>query len=111
MRKMNDIGKIIEIKPILNKHQNEMGCATSSNVCRYLDCNKGEVYVVFDDKENIHHGVLCKIKSDACLGFSLAAFSAKDDVKERQEEYWKNVGYDGNAIIYLGNYRYMMRLS
>lgn len=101
---MNKIGEIIEIKPILNFYKDETGSATQGNICKYLNCCKGEVYVVFDDKENIKQGAFCKIKEDIFSNYTLKAFS-KEDSKDNEK------GFNGNAIVYLNNYKYMMRLN
>ena len=103
---MNKIGEIIEIKPILKLYKNEIGSATQGNVCKYLNCCKGEVYVVFDDKENIQQGALCKIKEDIYSHSDniLKAFS-KEDYKDNEK------GFNGNAFVYLNNYKYIMRLN
>ena len=103
---MNKIGEIIEIKPILKLYKNEIGSATQGNICKYLNCCKGEVYVVFDDKENIQQGALCKIKEDiySHSDNTLKAFS-KEDYKDNEK------GFNGNAFVYLNNYKYIMRLN
>ena len=108
---MNEVGKTIEVNPILSKHSKEIGCGTCAKICEYLKCNKGEVYVAFNDVDNIQQGVLCRIKEDICLSRSLAAFSAKDDDEQRHGEYWHNVGYDGNTIVFLDHFKYIMRLN
>jgi hypothetical protein len=63
----------------------------------------GEVYAVFDDIKNIHMGVRCKIKNDFYLNGALSAFD-KNDLRS------DTIGYDGSSIVYLANYKYMMRL-
>lgn len=99
---MNSIGEIIEIHPILQKHNEEIGCATCGKVCEYLGCQLGEVYAVFDDINNTHMGIICKIKKDFYTN-GLSAFDKNDDTNP-------TVGYDGNSIVYLANYKYIMRL-
>lgn len=99
----NKIGEIIKIHPILQKHYVEDGHGTYTKICEYLNCQLGEVYVVFDDINNIYMGVMCKIKKDFYMNGALSAF----DKNDRRND---TIGYDGNSIVYLANYKYMMRL-
>ena len=109
---MNEIGKIIEVNPILKKHYSEIGSGTQGKICEYLECKKGEVCLLFDDIENMQQGQLCKIKEDVVNGFSLAAFDQTDDkdLDTFDKDYWNNRGSDGNAIRYIDKYKYIMRL-
>ena len=108
---MNNIGEIINIRQILEKHKGEPSCATQAKICEYLDCHNGEVYVVFDDKDNIQNGILCKIREDTCANFTLAAFDKNENNESLYGEYWINRGSNGNAIVYLDHYNYMIRLN
>lgn len=102
----NNIGEIIEVRPILQKHNEEIGCATCSKVCEYLGCQLGEVYAVFDDINDIHKGVMCKIKSDIYANHKLSAFNKNDSISDPGS----TSGCDLSAIVYLANYKYIMRL-
>jgi len=99
----NKIGEIIKIQPILQKHDGEIACGTCGKICEYLNCQLGEVYVVFDDINNIYMGVMCKIKKDFYMNCALSAFD-KNDLRN------DTIGYEGSSIVYLANYKYMMRL-
>ena len=103
---MNDIGKIIETRPILQKHIEETGCATCAKVCEYLDCHIGEIYAAFDNANNIHMGVMCKIKSDIFLNGTLSAFNKNDRICDTGS----TIGYNGRSIVCLDDYKYIMRL-
>lgn len=105
---INKIGEIIEVKPLLTPHNNEAGCGTVAKVCSYLNCNLGETYVCFDDKESANSGVICKIKKDFWLSGTLAPF--KDNEYDKMMNFGPNVGGDGNAIVYMANYKYIMRI-
>lgn len=102
----NKIGEIIEIQPILQKHNGEIGCGTHAKICEYLNCQMGEVYAVFDDIENIYMGVMCKIKKDYFMNDSLSAFDKNDRIINNNH----TIGYELNSMIDLLNYKYMMRL-